>query len=61
MGRQIGIRVFQTVEHACGYWPERSARDLVLDPQARQVGLIGPPLAWKDIAADLERLAAESP
>jgi leucyl-tRNA---protein transferase len=32
VGRQIGIRVFQTVEHACGYWPERSASDLVLDP-----------------------------
>lgn len=26
------IRVFQTAEHRCGYWPERSARDLVLDP-----------------------------
>lgn len=26
------IRVFQTSEHACGYWPERQAQDIVLDP-----------------------------
>lgn len=32
MGSQANIRVFQTVEHGCGYWPERLARDLVLDP-----------------------------
>lgn len=32
MGPQRGIRVFQTAEHACGYWPERNARDVVLDP-----------------------------
>ena len=32
MGNQANIRVYQTVEHACGYWPERIARDLVLDP-----------------------------
>lgn len=32
MVHQRGIRVFQTAEHACGYWPERNARDLVLDP-----------------------------
>ena len=43
------------------YSMDHSATLVVLDPQARQVGLIGPPLAWKDIAADLERLAAESP
>lgn len=46
MGRQIGIRVFQTVEHACGYWPERSARDLVLDPADPALpGLYGSALA----------------
>jgi arginyl-tRNA--protein-N-Asp/Glu arginylyltransferase len=46
MGRQIGIRVFQTVEHACGYWPERSARDLVLDPaDPALAGLYGSALA----------------
>ena len=32
MGDRHAIRVFQTAEHPCGYWRERSARDLVLDP-----------------------------
>lgn len=32
MGNQPGIRLFQTVEHACGYWPERVSRDLIIDP-----------------------------
>lgn len=32
MGTQHNIRVFQTAEHRCGYWPDRVARDLVLDP-----------------------------
>ena len=32
MGDQHGIRLFQTVEHACGYWPGRLARDLIIDP-----------------------------
>ncbi|MBB1061398.1 arginyltransferase [Marilutibacter spongiae] len=27
------MRLFHTGEHACGYWPERTARDLVLDPR----------------------------
>jgi leucyl-tRNA---protein transferase len=26
------IRIFQTAEHDCGYWSDRIARDLVLDP-----------------------------
>lgn len=26
------LRLFHTAEHACGYWPERQARDLVFDP-----------------------------
>lgn len=30
--RDAGLRVFHTGEHPCGYWPERTARDLVLDP-----------------------------
>ena len=29
---QHAIRLFQTLEHACGYWPERRARDLIIDP-----------------------------
>jgi arginine-tRNA-protein transferase len=32
MGTRQNIRLFQTAEHACGYFPERVARDLVLDP-----------------------------
>lgn len=27
------LRLFHTGEHACGYWPDRIARDLVLDPR----------------------------
>ncbi len=27
------LRLFHTGEHICGYWPERIARDLVLDPR----------------------------
>jgi leucyl-tRNA---protein transferase len=27
-----GIRLYQTQEHPCGYWPDRLARDLLLDP-----------------------------
>lgn len=26
------LRLFHTADHPCGYWPERAARDLVLDP-----------------------------
>lgn len=26
------VRLFHTADHACGYWPDRSARDLVFDP-----------------------------
>lgn len=26
------LRLFHTADHTCGYWPERQARDLVLDP-----------------------------
>ncbi|ODS62516.1 MAG: arginyltransferase [Arenimonas sp. SCN 70-307] len=29
---QHSIRLFQSLEHACGYWPERLARDLIIDP-----------------------------
>lgn len=27
------LRLFHTAEHPCGYWPQRVARDLVLDPR----------------------------
>lgn len=32
MGSTHNIRIFQTAEHRCGYYPDRLARDLVLDP-----------------------------
>ena len=32
MGENDNLRLFHTGEHACGYWPERVARDLVFDP-----------------------------
>lgn len=41
------LRLFQTGEHACGYWPDRRARDLVLDPHDPRLGAIYPQaLAW---------------
>ena len=46
MGNQANIRVYQTVEHGCGYWPDRLARDLVLDPADPTLpSLYGPALA----------------
>ena len=46
MGSKANIRVYQTVEHACGYWPDRLARDLVLDPVDPLLpSLYGPALA----------------
>lgn len=27
------LRLYQTAGHECGYWPDRNARDLVLDPR----------------------------
>jgi arginine-tRNA-protein transferase len=32
MGSTHNIRIFQTAEHRCGYYADRLARDLVLDP-----------------------------
>ena len=40
MGDQHAIRLFQTVEHACGYWPERIARDLIVDPTDPQLSSV---------------------
>ncbi len=41
------LRLFQTGQHACGYWPERVARDLVLDPHDPRLGSIYPQaLGW---------------
>lgn len=41
------IRLFHTAAHPCGYWPERTARDLVLDPRdPRLPGLYPTALGW---------------
>ncbi len=29
---QIALRLYRTAEHPCGYWPERSARNVLLAP-----------------------------
>ena len=36
------LRLFQTGGHACGYWPERRARDLVLDPRDPRLATVYP-------------------
>jgi leucyl-tRNA---protein transferase len=36
------IRFFQTGEHRCGYWPARSARDILLDPEADDLDVVYP-------------------
>jgi arginine-tRNA-protein transferase len=42
-----GLRLFHTGEHPCGYWPQRTARDLVLDPRDARLPLFYPTtLGW---------------
>jgi protein SCO1/2 len=48
------------LEHG-DYSMDHSATLVVLDPQAREAGLIRPPLRWQDIAADLRLLSAGAP
>ncbi len=41
------LRLFHTGLHPCGYWPERAARDLVLDPGDPRLGRLYPlALGW---------------
>lgn len=41
------LRLFHTGEHPCGYWPNRIARDLVLDPRDPKLAARYPmALAW---------------
>ncbi|RPD86542.1 arginyltransferase [Luteimonas sp. 100069] len=41
------LRLFHTAVHPCGYWPEREARDLVLDPHDPRLGQVYPQaLRW---------------
>jgi len=45
--RDDELRLFQTGDHPCGYWPERAARDLVLDPNDPRLGTLYPmALGW---------------
>lgn len=47
MGEIESLRIFHTGEHACGYWPERTARDLVIDPRDPRLSEVYPrALAW---------------
>ena len=39
---EAGLRVFHTGDHPCGYWPERIARDLVLDPRDERLPRLYP-------------------
>ncbi|TWH99056.1 arginine-tRNA-protein transferase [Luteimonas cucumeris] len=42
-----GLRLFDTGAHSCGYWPERTARDLVLDPHDPRLPQLYPlALSW---------------
>ncbi|MFT4178717.1 MAG: arginyltransferase [Thermomonas sp.] len=36
------LRMFRTGAHPCGYWPDREARDLVLDPRDPRLPLFYP-------------------
>jgi arginine-tRNA-protein transferase len=41
------LRVFHSGDHPCGYWPSRTARDLVLDPRDPRLSQLYPQaLAW---------------
>ncbi|RRU22266.1 arginyltransferase [Stenotrophomonas sp. 278] len=45
--RDDELRLFQTGDHPCGYWPDRAARDLVLDPHDPRLGSLYPmALSW---------------
>ena len=47
MGESESLRLFHTGLHPCGYWPERTARDLVLDPRdPRLPDFYGQALEW---------------
>ena len=36
--RTRSVRLFQTAPHACGYYADRQAQDLLLDPWETQLG-----------------------
>lgn len=47
MDQNEHLRLFHTGDHPCGYWPDRSARDLVLDPNDERLARFYPQaLLW---------------
>lgn len=59
--RTMGLVYMKVPLEGADYTMDHSATMVVLDPQGRQAGLIGPPLQWRDIANDLARLAEDHP
>ncbi|MCC7096053.1 MAG: arginyltransferase [Thermomonas sp.] len=46
-GNDDSLRLFRTAPHPCGYWPEREARDLVLDQRDPRLPMFYPTaLEW---------------
>jgi arginine-tRNA-protein transferase len=46
-GNDDNLRLFQSAPHPCGYWPDREARDLVLDPRDPRLPALYPmALQW---------------
>lgn len=40
--REISIKLYRTSPHPCGYYRDRTAQDLVIDPESRELGAIYP-------------------
>ena len=59
--RAMGLVYMKVPLEGGDYTMDHSATLVVLDPQGRQAGLVGPPLNWQDIASDMARLAQERP
>lgn len=46
-GNDDNLKLFHSAPHPCGYWPEREARDLVLDPRDPRLPTLYPmALQW---------------
>ena len=55
------LRLFHTADHACGYWPERQARDLVFDPGDPRLDRMYPmALSWGFVHSSSGRLRTRS-
>ena len=56
--RDDELRLFQTGEHPCGYWSDRVARDLVLDPNDRRLSRVFLTRKGRELLAELVPLHA---